>query len=197
VDELDTAIHNVNKFLGGVDTMETSIDCHSEYLTGINKTKTFAGIRIQPGLDRYYELAVIDDPKGARSSKYMETSTNGGPTDTYQETTTYSNRLKFTALFAKNFYDLTVKGGIIESSGGFGFDYHLFNHRLTLSTEIFDVREVYIRAFARYSLFKGVYVIAGGDNLANSEDGQAAGFVGAGIFITNDDLKAIATKLAF
>lgn len=197
VEELNSAITNVNRFLGGAEQMETSVDFHSEYMGASDQTKSFLGLKIQPGLDRYYEIQVIDDPEGVRRSTLTETVTNGGPTTTYEETTTYRNKLKFTALFAKNFWDFTIKGGIIENAGGVGFDYTLLGRQLRISTEIFDFENIQVRAFARYNFFKGVYVVAGGDNLASSNDEPASAFVGGGIFITNDDLKMLASKLSF
>lgn len=197
VDELNSAISNVNKFLGGADKMETSVDFHSEFLTGPSQTKSFLGLKIQPGLDRYYELQVIDDPEGVKRSIVSKSSTNGGAENTYEETTTYKNKLKITALFAKNFWDFTLKGGLIENAGGVGVDYHLLDRKLRLSAEFFDFKEAQLRAFARYNFFKGIYLIAGGDNLLSNGDEDASAFVGGGIFITTDDLKLLASKMAF
>ncbi|MGE0525762.1 MAG: MlaD family protein [Bdellovibrionales bacterium] len=197
VEELNSAIVNVNKFLGGADMLETSIDFHSEFMTGPSQTKSYLGLKIQPGLDRYYEIAVIDDPEGVKRSIYSESTTNDGPLTTYEETTTYRNKLKFTALFAKNFWDFTLKGGMIENAGGVGVDYHAFNRHLRLSAEFFNFEDLQMRAFARYNFFKGIYVTAGGDNLLGAENESASAFVGAGIFITNDDLKTLASKVSF
>lgn len=197
VKELNSAITNVNKFLGGADKLQTSIDFHSEYLSGVDLTKSYLGLKIQPGLDRYYEIAIIDDPRGVVKSERSSSTPLGGSTSTVDTTTTYKNRVKFTALFAKNFYDLTVKGGIIENAGGIGFDYHLLDRKLTASAEFFQFSDLYIRAFLRYNFAKGVYVIAGGDNLAEANNDVASAFFGAGIFITNDDLKMLASKVSF
>lgn len=197
VEEINAAIANVNKFLGGADKMETSIDFHSEYLTNVDLTKSYLGIKIQPGLDRYYKIQIIDDPKGVVTTTQTDSSLNGGPTQSELKTQTFHNKVKFSALFAKNFYDFTVKGGIIENSGGVGFDYHLFGGKVRLSTEFFRFDDVYARAFVRYNFFKGVYVIGGGDNLFSSNEEPYSTFVGAGIFITNDDLKLLASRLSF
>jgi phospholipid/cholesterol/gamma-HCH transport system substrate-binding protein len=197
VEELNSAISSVNKFLGGANKLETSIDFHSEFLSASSTTKSFIGIKLQPGLDRYYEIQAIDDPEGTRRSTLTRTSVNGGPEETFEETTDYRNKLKITAIFAKNFWDLTLKGGIIESAGGFGFDYYFLNRQLRFSAEFFNLEEMQIRTFVRYNLFKGAYVIAGGDNLLGNEGEVASPFFGAGLFITNDDLKLLASRLAF
>ena len=105
---------------------------------------------------------------------------------------TFRNKVKFSALYAKNFYNFTLKGGVIESKGGVGFDYHLLNRRLRLSLEAFDFSKLHLRTFARYDVWKGLYLTAGGDDVSNSANASA--FVGAGLFLTNDDLKLFLTK---
>lgn len=196
IEEINTAVSNVNKFLGGAEKLETSIDFHTEYMTASSQSKSYLGVKIQPGLDRYYEIQAIDDPEGVKRSVTTNSTSDGTP-HTYQETTTYHNKLKITAIFAKNFWDLTLKGGIIENFGGVGLDYYLFNRSLRLSTELFEFKDLQVRAFARYYLFKGAYLTAGGENLASKGGEKASAFFGAGLFITNDDLKLLASKMSF
>src|SRR5690606_17627315 len=64
VDDLNTAIAGVNEFIGTASKTQMSFDFHTEYLSDAEAAKTYVGVRIQPGLDRFYELGVIDDPKG-------------------------------------------------------------------------------------------------------------------------------------
>jgi phospholipid/cholesterol/gamma-HCH transport system substrate-binding protein len=197
VEELNTAISNVNEFLGGAQKMETSIDFHSEFLTNDSLTKSYLGVKLQPGVDRYYEVQVVDDPQGVKSSSYTEVVDETGHLSTEDKTITFKNKIKLTILFAKNFYDFTIKGGLIENSGGFGMDYYLLNRNMRASVEFFNFQDLYMRAFLRYNFFKGIYVIAGGDNLLASGDTDLNAFIGAGLFLTNDDLKMLASKVSF
>jgi phospholipid/cholesterol/gamma-HCH transport system substrate-binding protein len=119
---------------------------------------------------------------------------NGQPT-VVSTTTTDKNKLKFTALFAKNFYDFTIKGGLIESSGGFGLDYFLLDRNLRFSVEAFNFIQLDIRAFARYNFMKNFYITGGVEDLLNQQK-EFTTFLGAGLFITNDDLKVLATRLS-
>ena len=196
VEELNQAITSVNKFLGGADKLQTSVDFHSEFLGG-GDNKSFLGIRLQPGLDRYYQLDVISDTHGVVREESVDANENGNQTrSTYKKT--FKNQFKITGLFAKNFWDFTIKGGIIQNFGGVGLDYRVLgNKNLVASAEFFNFNELQIRAFLRYNFFKGVYVIGGGDNLAGKGDTKASAFIGAGVFITNDDLKMFATRFTF
>ncbi len=194
VDGINQAVNNVNEFLGGATAMETSLDFHSEYITQLAGAKSYLNLKIQPGLDRYYLLGIVDDPAGVTRVSETKAEQAGRTTDVV-ETKTFRDQIKFTALFAKNFYDVTIKGGIMENSGGVGVDYHLFNKKLDLSVEAFEFKDLHLRAFLKYQFVRGIYLVGGGDDLADKT--KASGFVGGGIFITNDDLKTLAGKLSF
>jgi len=46
-------------------------------------------------------------------------------------------------------------------------------------------------------VLKGIYLIAGGDNIAGADNKEASAFFGAGLFITNDDLKTLVSRVSF
>jgi len=195
VEELNSAITSVNNLLDAANKLQTSFDYHSHYLTSSGDAKSFISLRIQPGLDRYYEVGLVDDPGGVTERTTTRLNTDGTES-VIREEKRFENRVKFNALFAKNFYDFTVRGGIIENSAGVGFDYHLFRRRLKLSLEAFDFGNLNLRAAARYTIFSGIYLTGGGEDMA-SRTGRASAFVGGGIFLTNDDLKLLLTRLPF
>jgi len=196
VTELNSAITNVNNFLGGAQRMETSIDFHSEFMSN-NTNRSFFGVRIRPGLDRYYEAAAVSDTYGVSRVETLDTNTNGVESQTVTRKTS-KNEFKLTLLFAKNFWDFTIKGGLIQNFGGLGVDYRILGYNdLILSTEFFNFNDLQIRSFLRYNVFRGLYFVGGADNVGGGETHKASGFVGAGIFITNDDLKAFASRIAF
>ena len=194
VDELNTAIAGVNEFIGTASKTQMSFDFHTEYLSDAEAAKTYVGVRIQPGLDRFYELGIVDDPRGKIEREIIDSS---NPANTEDKTITYKNKVKFTALFAKNFYDFTVKAGLMENTGGVGFEYNLIPRKLRLSFDVFDfaAEQPHLRAGLRYNILHGVYVVAGGDDFADSD--EASGYLGAGIDLTNDDLKLLLSKVSF
>ena len=192
VEKINEAVGNFNDFVGGATQLETSFDFHSEYLTDADLTKSYLNVKIQPGLDRYYEIGIVDDPRGVVEDRDILTS--GSSSSDINQRTTFRNKVKFNALFAKNFYDFTVKGGLIENTGGIAIDYYLYRRDLKLSVEAFDFDQAVLRAYVRYNVFKGLYLLGGGDHLGDS---MRSGFIGAGLFITNDDLKFLASKVSF
>jgi phospholipid/cholesterol/gamma-HCH transport system substrate-binding protein len=196
VEEMNSAVSTINNFLDIANRTEISIDYNSRYLARSADAKSFLSLKVQPGLDRYYEIGIVDDPRGQTERTVTTTNTNGTSDTVVNESKRFTDRLRINALFAKNFYDLTLKGGIIESSGGMGVDYYLFKKNLRLSFEAFDFKNLNLRASARYTIFNGIYVIGGAEDMMSKGIGATA-FVGAGLFITNDDLKLIITRLPF
>jgi phospholipid/cholesterol/gamma-HCH transport system substrate-binding protein len=194
-EELNTAISGINNLLDTGNKLQTSFDYHSNIMTNGGAAKSYISLRLQPGVDRFYEIGVVDDGRGTRE-RITTTTSAGGVDTTTREERTYRDRVKFNALFAKNFWDRTVKGGIMENAGGVGLDYHLFRRHLRLSVETFDFGNIQVRASARLNLWSGLYLTAGGEDLA-SKSGNSSAFVGGGLFLTNDDLKLLLTKLPF
>ncbi len=194
VEELNTAIEGVNGFLDTAGKTQTSLDFHSDYLGNLGLTKTTVGIRLQPGIDRYYYLGIVDDPAGVVEETDTKTITNGGPASNTNEVKTYRSKVKFNAQFAKTFWDLTVRGGIIENSGGLGLDYDIFHNKVKFTVEAFDFSHLNLRAQLQFNIWKGVYALGGiQDALDNNQ--QRSNYLGAGLFLTNDDLKMLMTRL--
>lgn len=194
VEELNTAIDGVNSFLDTAGKTQTALDFHSDYLGDVGKTKTTVGIKLQPGLDRYYYIGIVDDPAGVVEEVDTTTTPGGGPTTTENQIKTYKNKIKFNVLFAKNFWDFTVRGGLMENSGGIGFDYNVLNNRLKLTLEAFDLDKINLRAQVSYSIWKGIYVLGGYQDIMNKQN-KKSNYLGAGLLLTNDDLKMLMTKI--
>lgn len=193
VDELNTAIAGVNDFIGTASKVQMNFDFNTAYLSDADAAKSYIGVRIQPGLDRFYELAVVDDPKG----KIEREITDSSQTGLDDKTITYKNKVKFTALFAKNFYDFTVKAGLIENSGGIGFEYNFIPKRFKFLFDAFDFAgdQPHLRAGLRYAIAHGIYIVGGADDFADKN--EVSGYLGAGIDLSNDDLKLLLSKVSF
>jgi phospholipid/cholesterol/gamma-HCH transport system substrate-binding protein len=194
VEELNTAIDGVNTFLDTAGKLQTGLDFHADYLGDLGMTKTTVGIKLQPGLDRYYYIGIVDDPAGLVETTDTQTIVNGGPVSSVNEVKTYRNKVKFNLLFAKTFWDLTVKGGLMENSGGVGFDYNLYRDKLKLSIDAFEFTNLNLRAQLQYNVWKGIYVLGGVSDALNKQS-KKSNYLGAGLLLTNDDLKLLMTKI--
>ncbi len=188
VEELNVAIDGVNNFLDTASKTQTGLDFKTEYLGQLGVAKTSVGLKIQPGLDRYYYIGIVDDPAGIL--KQIDTrTTSGGSTTLVEEEKTYKSEFKFNVQFAKNFYDFTVRGGLIESSGGVGLDYNFFRQKMRFTVEAFQFSKLNLRAQLQYNIYKGIYVAGGLSDISNNSQKRSS-YLGAGLFLTNDDLKS-------
>jgi len=201
VEELNHAIAGVNNLLDTSNKFQINVDAHSELDGGGAFIKSYVGINIQPGPDRYYLLEVVSDPKGSYDSTSTQLTGSGGPA-TSQTANVYHNRLTINAEFAKSFYDFTLRVGIFQNTGGVAGDYYLFGRKLRLSVEAFNFSRpegVDVRAYVRYKFYSVFYAMAGGDDIMNSGNNtftgtSASGFFGLGVDFSNDDLKLLLSK---
>jgi phospholipid/cholesterol/gamma-HCH transport system substrate-binding protein len=196
VEEINAAVEGINNLLDASNKLQTSIDFHSEYMGSQDIWRSFLGVKVQPGLDRYYLVQVIDDPTGLRERSKTETQSNPGSSLTVDETRTSYNKMKLSLLFAKNFYDFTIRGGLMENAGGVGVDYHFWRNRLRLTAEAFQFSSVNLRYSLTYTMFKGFYVTGGVHDALNNNNLNSS-FVGAGLFLTNDDMKFLLNRVNF
>jgi phospholipid/cholesterol/gamma-HCH transport system substrate-binding protein len=192
--------------------LQIQVQLRSEWLLNETGAKTYFGARLLPRPDKYYLLEVVSDPRGV-DSVTSETITTRDATGA--ETTTVStkalheeNKLTFSAQVAKRYGPVTLRVGVIESSGGFGADLHLFRDALQLSVSVYQFSRPYTDVFPRAKVFANWYflqhlfVTAGTDDFLNSWDsGRYPGgrkfnigndvFFGGGLFFTDDDLKTL------
>jgi phospholipid/cholesterol/gamma-HCH transport system substrate-binding protein len=146
-------------------------------------------------LDRHYFIQIVDDPAGVVEKTETQSTTNGSLSDV-REVKTYHNKIKLTALFAKNFWDWTVKAGLMENVGGVGVDYYIYRRQLKLSMDAYDFSSLNLRTQIQYNFYKGIYVIGGMSDMLN-RSGKQTSYLGAGLTLTNDDLKLLLSKASF
>ncbi len=194
-EDVSSAIEGISGLVDTANKVSTGIDFNSYYLNEVGAAKTAVGITIQPGLDRYYYLGIITDPAG--SVEVTDTASTGtAGTSFISETRTYRSRTKITALYGKNFFNWTLRGGLIEDKGGMGVDYRMLRDKLTASVDAYDFEKVQVRTFLNYKIFSGFYVTAGYSDAFNKRNAQSF-YAGAGLYLTNDDLKLLLTKSPF
>jgi phospholipid/cholesterol/gamma-HCH transport system substrate-binding protein len=194
-EDVSSAIEGLSGMIDTASKTSTGIDFHGFYLNQVRAAQTAIGIQIQPGLDRYYYLGLVTDPAGVVERTNVK-STVGSNTTEVDEVKTYKSKTKFTVLYAKNFYDLTLKGGLIENTGGLGIDYNIFSQKLVAGLEAYDFEKLRLRARLSVKLPYGFYAMAGYSDMLDKNDARSV-FAGAGIFLTNDDLKLLLTRSPF
>ncbi len=197
VKKIDSALSGINSYLQKQDTYRTYIDYRGEYLFEPQETKSYLSLRIQPKEDKYYLLQIVDDPQGKDTITDTVTTIDSGVPTTEHKVETNREGLKFSAQIAKRYYDLGLRGGIFESTGGVGIDYHFFDDHLKLSFEAFDFdpdTAPHCKFKAEFSPYKHLYISSGFDDFLSDQNNESF-FIGAGISFADEDIKTILSTI--
>ncbi|HZZ84572.1 MAG TPA: MlaD family protein [Anaeromyxobacteraceae bacterium] len=215
--KLGSAIEGASDYVDRLTRLKLEVGMRSEWLLNERGSKTYFGLKIMPRPDKYYLVELINDPRGYKSVVNTTTTTEtqdaagnriGYQTTIASATTQDIQRVLFSLEFAKRFGPATFRIGIIESSGGAGADLHLLDDALRISVNLYQFsrpdQSVLPRAklWADYNVFQHLYLTAGSDDFLNAwRAGHYPGgpkftigsdvFFGAGLFFTDDDLKAL------
>ena len=195
---LTDTLDGINRYVRKTEQLKTFIDYHLEWQQGPSEFKHYVNLRLQPTADKYYTIGVVDDPRGKFSSSTTTVTVNGVPT-TYTEEK-YDNKLKVSALIARKFSGLTVKGGVIESTGGLGLDYELLKNRLTVGADVWDFTRKdlsskalppHLKLYGNYDIVKNLFVTGGVDDVLATERNLRTLFLGFGIKFADEDIKTV------
>ena len=206
-DRVENTLDSANEIIGSIASVETQIELRSEYAIPFYANeqvtpsiKNTLGLTIRPKPDKAYILEAIADPRG-RQARVITSTQIGGGTVVTDETTTSFNDLKFSAEFAKRYYFLTLRFGIIENTGGLGINLHGLRDKLEVRLDAFDfsrrdprlVRPIFprLRATGMVELVQHVSVQGGIDDPFNQD--LRTWFLGGVLRFSDDDLKAFLT----
>ena len=204
-EDIASTVEGANQVITGVTSVKTLIELRSEYDVPVHRgsqaislsIKNTLGLRIFPKPDKFYIVEGIADPRGNQNSEIISKTLNNDPTEVIHKTVTSFNQLKFTAEFAKRYYFLTLRFGIIESTGGLGFDLHGFNNHMELRVDAFDFSRAdpgdqhkvlpRLRMTGIVRVVDHLHLQGGMDDPLNNQ--LAAWFLGGVLRFTDDDLR--------
>ena len=195
VDKLNEAVDNLNEALGGFRKLETEIGYHAEFLGQTHDFKHYIDLALRPSPDKALLLGVVTDPDPRPSHVQRTTDVTVGNNTTQVTTETATidrEKIRFSAQLAKKFYDLQLRGGIIESTGGFGLDYYKGPVSLHFSAYDFSTRfgeRPHLKAGADLNILPNIYLTSGVDDMINNSGPKPDWFVGAGFRFVDDDIK--------
>jgi phospholipid/cholesterol/gamma-HCH transport system substrate-binding protein len=196
VETLNETLTHLNTYMEKQETFQTYLDYRGEYLTKEEALKSYLSLRIQPKEDKYYLFQIVDDPTGTKTSTDTKTTTDGVTSKKHKEKIEYDS-LKFSAQVAKRYYDIGLRGGLFESTGGLAFDYYLLDDRMVLSFESFDFDlddNPHLKTRVDFFPFPHLYLTAGLDDFISEDDNESF-FFGAGLNFSDNDIKTIISSV--
>lgn len=195
ITKINQAADNFNSLTGSVQRMQTEIGYHTEFLGASKDFKNYAHLALKPRPDQAFLIDFVSNPSPPPDViTNNSTITVGGTTTTVATSSQVANRNRFrvSAQIAKKFYDWRLRGGIIESRGGVGMDYIPGPFSASVDAWDFgsnDGRKPEIKVYGNVNMTKSIYLMGGGNDLANK--GDRNWFVGAGVRVLDDDVKSL------
>lgn len=196
IDKLNETVDGLNETLGGFKRLETELGFHTEYMTNTQDFKNYVSVSLKPAPDKAFMLDLVTDPNPNPTHvvRTSDVTVGGATTVVSTDTATVDrNRILFSAQLAKSFYDFTLRGGIIESSGGFGLDYDRGPVSLQFSAFDFSTRYVqrpHLKLLGDVSVTRNFYALGGLDDIISPRN-ERNWFVGAGFRLIDDDIKTL------
>lgn len=210
---VESGVNELKDTLGKANRISMDVAIKGDYYAGQStegneQLKNFGGnsrsavqlhIIPNPERNRFYNLEVIDDPRGRRQDKVFEETVSNPATGTSTTTVTtavrFDRALLVSAQAGWNLDRYAVRIGLFDSTGGAGLDYK-FNNRLRVSGEAFDFGKrrdpnPHLRLSGEYILRQEkartpqIFLTSGLDNPLN----DTAVIFGGGIRWRDDDLK--------
>ncbi len=204
-ERIDRVAKNVDELVNSAAGMDVQVGFRSEYLTLQNDFKNETEVRFVPdNASKYYSIGMVAGPSFKTTETITETVTTGTPASLEENTrtleTVMTNDMKISAQLARSFGPLTLRGGLIESSAGFGIQYQPFE-KFAVDAELFDFDQEetpYLRSYGTFfplydpdsrNLFNWLYLSGGVDNALHGENRDF--FIGLGLRLTDNDLRTV------
>ena len=195
-EDVNSLISESGSFIKKITRLQTIVGMNSDYYFNGASVRNAFEVRLRPRPDKYYSIALIDDPNGL--TRFRETVTRSSESSTdplvRQQQTVTEDRFRLSLQFARRYRFISGRIGIIENSGGLGLDLHALNDRLEVSTDLFAFDgnvNPRMRAWGQYNFLSHVYLKAGIDELWNKDFTDF--YMGFGIRFNDEDLKTVLT----
>ncbi|MBI4365506.1 MAG: MCE family protein [Deltaproteobacteria bacterium] len=196
IEKVNAAADSLSETLGGFKRLQTEIGYHTEYLTQSNEFKHYVHLDLKPRPDETFKIEFVEDrtPAPNRTTRTSTVTAGGASTTVTTDTETVErNKFRVSAQLAKQWYDLTVRGGLIESRGGVGLDYNKGPFTAQFSAFDFNTQQgnkPHLKLWGNLNVTKSLYVTGGADDMLNP--GQKTDwFVGAGVRLVDEDIKSL------
>jgi phospholipid/cholesterol/gamma-HCH transport system substrate-binding protein len=194
INEVQGVAEGVNDYVQNISRLQTIVGLRSDYNFLANTIKSYVSLRLQPTEDKYYEIELVNDPRGLTTLTDTTTDTTNPnqPAHYRTITTTTTDSFRFSLQFAKRLGPFTGRFGIKESTGGIGLDVHLLRDRFEIVNDLFGFSEEVqprYRVYVSYEFLSRLWIYAGVDYLF--EPSLRDYFLGLQLRFNDQDLKTI------
>jgi len=133
----DSVVTNAGEIVERAVGLGITVDTNARYDINAQTARGAASLRLEPrSNDRWYRLGVTSVPDGVVSRTVKETTDSSGQVTQWEDTTETDYSFGVDAELARRFGMLTLRGGLLESTAGFGLDLQPFKW-MSLSGELY------------------------------------------------------------
>ncbi|MCB9063432.1 MAG: MCE family protein [Halobacteriovoraceae bacterium] len=188
-DEVSATLASVQRVVGKVDEIRTNL---SVFIGGSSEqgSATDIDLEVWPSPERFYSLGVSNSEYGIANIKETTTTVDGVST-TVETNERKKDEFKFNIQLGRRFNNWSLRGGLIESSGGVGVDYYQIGWGSKFSFDVYDYRDGIgpnLRLSSQIRLWNVFYgKVAFEDMIADTRGITLS----AGLNFTDEDLKGI------
>ena len=204
-DKVVSITGSVEEYVNSTIGLDWQIAFQSDFLVNQFDARNQFGLRLTPaGKDKYYSIGFTDTPRLSEmkvQTQTVVTGTGGEAPANYTIFETEKKRaLLLNAQIARRFGLFTLRGGVLESTGGLGVDFQPLE-KIALSAELFDFGQEnapFLRAVGTLypffdpglsNPFNWLYLSGGVDNILHKDRDY---FFGLGLRFRDNDLKGVA-----
>ncbi len=179
---LNSTLENTGSLAKKVENLKLGIGARVERQFDNQRTKAYFSLRIKPREDKYYMVEITEDVRRPIALRNQ------------------LNSLLYSIYIGKRYGDITLRGGLVESSAGLGIDFHGLDDKLELNIDAYNFSgydsnapNTQVKVTGKYYFQKYWYVYLGGDELFNQY--YRTFIAGVGIMADEDDLKFLLGRL--
>ena len=179
-------IDKLDDYLNSVTQSRLNLGMDFFYLSNDANTRGVFRADYMPSFGRHYMIDVVSLPDYSQIDKSGKFPA---------EIDHSKSKFYISAQIGKRYRNFMVRGGLIESTAGLGFDYYLYYDRLKLTIEGFDFGVVndlrgedpHLRVMARLRFLKHIDGYIGADNILNKDAFNV--MFGMGVSFEDDRIK--------
>lgn len=204
ITNINEAVEGINDYLQRMRRLQVEIAYRGEYHITQNQTKSYFNLNIRPRFDKVYLISLIDDPIGRTRHTRTETVTTTNPgaadedvTRKVEEKDVTTSELLISAQIGKRWHDILFRGGLIESHGGAGIEFYVWEDHLNFAFEVFDFssgNNPHMKTYLNASFLDHFFLTVGVDDFIN-RFADPRYFFGAGLYFTDQDAALLVTRM--
>jgi phospholipid/cholesterol/gamma-HCH transport system substrate-binding protein len=196
---MDGVVSGAGEIVEKAVGLGVQVDTNARYDFIAGQARASASLRLEPGSgDRWYRIGVSSTPDGI-STRTVKETTGAGGVISREDTTETRYSVAFDMELARRFGMLTLRGGLLENSAGFGLDIQPLRWA-ALSGELFHFKDGSVPNFRSSITFYPFFdpdsnkpwnwlYFRGGVN--NALSGSRDFFIGGGLRFADREVKGL------